>query len=809
MKINNRIMITALLLLVSFLASSTVSYGYTTVTELDNETVIQLDKASSLGNETWSMSNSNLLAAPTGFVYGKNEYVVTSGSGTIAVSPNGRDWSTLSSMGNYLLNTIEWNGSEYLIIGFQCKKIRCESAQYGDPIAFISKDGRNWNKRATNLKSEPVMDVVWTTNKYIAITQYGKALSSVDGIKWNEISGLSSKYKWNSIYTSNGKTILTTWGSKDIAVSQDGVNWAVKSNSSNSIHISNVIWNGKQFIAGGEGGVYSSTDALNWKLLSSIKDSKFNVIAYNGSKYVGIGLVGSNKVIFTSSDLKKWTQKPLQGSEMTAGLLATKDGFVGISAYNPDSPKNCLYYYSKDGQDWSIDFVSTTGYHAIATNGNRTVVVGNNGSIIYTDDGVKWNKSSIVTVIDNGYTKSMPGLADVEWGAGKFVAVGNGGIYTSKDGRTWTRSLNKFGIGQVVWTGKFFVAVGSIDPDIYVSQDGVSWNEKSIGVKNKYNYSVRNMISANGKVYLIVQNFSNRNDIHFEVLSSSDWLKWTQTRLPSSIMDVLKFAWNGENFIVGDIGEKKVYLSKDAVHWSMKQTNIDEKTPHYTRMIMNDQNMFVLTGARGLWISKNGTEWEHKPLFGSDFENDEYGPGFFMLGDMVKAHGKYIFVAGSSIYTIKDIKNIKPYNTKVISEVTYGLSIDGIETNAQQGEPVKLDGVLYVPVEPIVTGMGDTFKYISKPDAALLTKKDGTTIQINITKPTAVVNFSDIVPVSSLYRSSMGESVQAQPAVVKGKIYVPFDFVPTVLGYEAGTYKQGTKDVVYVGMKPEEKSTES
>ncbi|MGG1654404.1 hypothetical protein ACIFOE_22415 [Paenibacillus sp. NRS-1783] len=119
------------------------------------------------------------------------------------------------------------------------------------------------------------------------------------------------------------------------------------------------------------------------------------------------------------------------------------------------------------------------------------MVVGDNGSIIYTDDGVKWNKSSILTVIDNGYTKGMPGLADVEFGAGKFVAVGNGGIYTSKDGKTWTRSLKSFGIGQVVWTGKFFVAIGSINPDIYVSQDGVSWEGKSIGVKNKYNPEFR------------------------------------------------------------------------------------------------------------------------------------------------------------------------------------------------------------------------------------------------------------------------------------------------------------------------------
>lgn len=280
------------------------------------------------------------------------------------------------------------------------------------------------------------------------------------------------------------------------------------------------------------------------------------------------------------------------------------------------------------------------------------------------------------------------------------------------------------------------------------------------------NYSVRNMIFANGKVHLIVQNFSNKKDIHFEVFSSNNYMKWTQARLPSGIMDTHKFAWNGESFIVGDIGESKVHLSKDAIHWNVKKTNIDKNTPYYTTRIINDQSMFVMTGARGLWISKNGTEWTHKPLIGSDFETDEYGPGFFMLGDMVKVYGKYIFLGGSSVYTIKDLNNIQPYNTKVSNEVTLGLSINGIVTNSEQGEPITRGGVLYVPIEPIVTAMGDVFKYISKPDAALITKKDGTVIQVNITKSTAVVN-GEIVPVSS--KDHQNTKVQVKPFVKKNR----------------------------------------
>lgn len=127
--------------------------------------------------------------------------------------------------------------------------------------------------------------------------------------------------------------------------------------------------------------------------------------------------------------------------------------------------------------------------------------------------------------------------------------------------------------------------------------------------------------------------------------------------------------------------------------------------------------------------------------------------------------------------------------------------VNGNAIDAKEGEPVTRGGVLYVPIEPIVTGMGDTFKYISKPTAALITKKDGTVIQLNVTKSTAVVN-GQLVPVSSTTLQNTKVPVQAKPVVVSNKIYVPFDFVKNVLGYESGTFKQGDKDVVYVGKKP-------
>lgn len=118
-----------------------------------------------------------------------------------------------------------------------------------------------------------------------------------------------------------------------------------------------------------------------------------------------------------------------------------------------------------------------------------------------------------------------------------------------------------------------------------------------------------------------------------------------------------------------------------------------------------------------------------------------------------------------------------------------------------QGEPTYRGGVLYVPIEPVVTGMGDTFKYTSKPYSAVITKKDGTQIQVSVTKSVATVNDKE-VPVSTKNLKNTKVPVQAIPVVVNNKMYVPFDFVINILKYPLETSKSGSKELIFVGTKP-------
>ena len=72
-------------------------------------------------------------------------------------------------------------------------------------------------------------------------------------------------------------------------------------------------------------------------------------------------------------------------------------------------------------------------------------------------------------------------LAGIVYGAGRFVAVGDGGVVlVSSDGETWfVRPVGtKQDLSDVAWSGSRFVAVGA-SGTILSSGDGLTWTLRS------------------------------------------------------------------------------------------------------------------------------------------------------------------------------------------------------------------------------------------------------------------------------------------------------------------------------------------
>ncbi|WP_405157912.1 copper amine oxidase N-terminal domain-containing protein [Paenibacillus sp. FSL H8-0283] len=126
---------------------------------------------------------------------------------------------------------------------------------------------------------------------------------------------------------------------------------------------------------------------------------------------------------------------------------------------------------------------------------------------------------------------------------------------------------------------------------------------------------------------------------------------------------------------------------------------------------------------------------------------------------------------------------------------------NGVKIAKTEGQPVERTETIYVPVVPIVKGMGDKLTWIDKPYSALITKKDGTKINIYVTRSTATVNGKS-VPISKKVIETLAVPVQLKPAQISGKLYVPAEFLKEVMGYTVTTEKEGGTEFVVAGKAP-------
>ena len=123
---------------------------------------------------------------------------------------------------------------------------------------------------------------------------------------------------------------------------------------------------------------------------------------------------------------------------------------------------------STDGINWTTPkSVGTAEWNGIAYGNGNFIIVGSNGSIARSSDGITWYNS----------TPSSGAVGSITYGNGKFVAIGYGGkVISSTSGTSWTTTSVS---GSATWnkirsnTGSF-ISVGS-SGYISKSSNGTSW----------------------------------------------------------------------------------------------------------------------------------------------------------------------------------------------------------------------------------------------------------------------------------------------------------------------------------------------
>nr|WP_280921784.1 DUF5050 domain-containing protein [Paenibacillus sediminis] len=431
-----------------------------------------------------------------------------------------------------------------------------------------------------------------------------------------------------------------------------------------------------------------------------------------------------------------------------SGMMVQKGDWIYFSGYHNNSPIG-LYKMKSDGT--SVKKLTDRTPYSINVVGNWVYYMEGGGEIfrIRTDGtektDLKVRGDNLLVVGDWVYFHN---LAD-NWRLYKV----------SVDGKTKKR-LTSESVNDINIFGDWIYYINQTDYSIYKIKTDGSMRKKITGTKAGELLVTQDgwmYFSASETIYRMKTDGTSKSQVKqgFPVNESGEYLYYVAYDLSSGAETIFRTKKDGSMKQLLGNGR---YASLDIVgEWIYYSTEVDNEWYRYKMKLDGSQNQVV--SIKGL----NSKTPPKQP--------------------------------------VKSETNSDKAENPVTAPSTLLLYVNSNAVDAKQGEPITRGGVLYVPVEPIVTGMGDTFKYISKPTAVLITKKDGTVIQVDATKSTAVVN-GELVPISSMTLKDTKVPVQAKPVIVINNVYVPFDFIKNVLGYESGTFKQDSKDVVYVGKKP-------
>jgi uncharacterized repeat protein (TIGR02543 family) len=291
-----------------------------------------------------------------------------------------------------------------------------------------------------------------------------------------------------------------------------------------------------------------------------------------------------------------------RGRTRTLRLAGKKGWLIGLLAIVciAAMPTSTILADAPPVNSWKLvaDDVTSNELWKVERFGNRFIAVGQNGTILTSEDGVNWTgETDLITGKINAVAFGTPGyvavgefgagfgkilfsesgdnwepvdyedglkLSDIIWANNMFVAVGDHGtILTSTDGKNWEHRKYEEGTHffSIAWGNNKFVVVGGSagNPDrIITSSDGENWGAILYGTQQGY---LRSVTWANGKFVAVGANG--------KVRTSTDGENWTyqSSNFNSELWDV---TWGNNQYIaVGSGGN--VLTSPDGVQWTVQQ----------------------------------------------------------------------------------------------------------------------------------------------------------------------------------------------------------------------------------------------
>lgn len=251
-------------------------------------------------------------------------------------------------------------------------------------------------------------------------------------------------------HSEDGIFVAVGYGGRRMS-SRDGVKWEnvqqwAEKGGDDSNNLMSLTFGNGRFVAVGGGGfakdgqaghILVSTDGMQWREVRK-EAFRVNPVVFGGGRFVA---GGPERQLLWSGDGETWEH----------GAQVAAEGFPG----------------------WAMWF--------------RHGAYGNGTFVFMGEGGAKKDFYWCIASADGSkadFRRDLPQLRALAFGAGLFVAVGDGVIVTSRDGRAWTkqeRPGEKF--DWLLWTGTGFLC--GAGRQTLASKDGLAWTPSPLKPQGK------------------------------------------------------------------------------------------------------------------------------------------------------------------------------------------------------------------------------------------------------------------------------------------------------------------------------------
>ena len=543
-----------------------------------------------LGRKSLTGKNIDFIAVSTRsyyarICYGIGLFVISGGNGLIT-------YDSLQNKYTYAKNII---GRRDCVYGNSC------FVSVGESGTYTSIDGYNWVKTSDDMG----YSIIYDGSRFLTISAYIDGISvSVDGYNWETIttqgitvsrtisySAKLNKYilcsDKNIYYSSDlidfslahtfNLTIESSLWCKElslfvvvgqsglIATSPDGVTWTTQT-SGTSLQLEKIMNKSGVLYAVGDAGLLTSLDGVNWNfIIESADNSGFNDIIFAISQFI---IVGDFSLMLTSLDGVTW-------EEVNNARYIYKSIAYGDKKYISVCEDYDVCMISKNGINWAFGG-SITAKKVVYGNG-KFIATNGTDSLFISENGDSWSVCLNALV------------ADIEFINNKFIGVGNGIVYFSTDGVSWT-SQSLVGITSAVciaYGNNKYVAITS-NNEIATSSDGINWTIQTVDIQ----VTLNSITYGNGK-FIIVGNSG-------KILLSTDGIVWKYIYSSLRSNKNLNSICFGDNTFVA-ISNGEILVSTDGNVWTIYRN--PPSNVSYKYVVIYGDGKFVTGNNYGIYNS--------------------------------------------------------------------------------------------------------------------------------------------------------------------------------------------------------------